>query len=87
MEGGCVTAGRAGVAALGQYAPRYGVELGEPSGPDWLRVDRILEPDSPELTELLKRDNDAADDDRCRQQFDAAARPSPHWILLVPQRS
>src|SRR4051812_16355972 len=52
-EGGCVTAGRAGVAALAQYAPRYGVELGEPSGPDWLRVDRILEPDGPELTELL----------------------------------
>jgi hypothetical protein len=54
-----VTAGRAGVAALAQYAPRYGVEVGEPSGSEWLRVDRILEPDGPELTELLKRDNDA----------------------------
>ncbi|WP_238158278.1 hypothetical protein [Kribbella voronezhensis] len=54
-----MTAGRAGVAALAQYAPRYGVELGEPTGSEWLRVDRILEPDGPELTELLKRDHDA----------------------------
>jgi hypothetical protein len=55
-----VVAGRAGVAALAQYAPRYRLEIGEPSGAEWLRVDRILEPDGPELTELLKRDHDAS---------------------------
>ncbi|TWD79562.1 hypothetical protein FB561_0622 [Kribbella amoyensis] len=55
-----MTAGRAGVAALARYAPRYGLELGEPAGSEWLRVDHILEPDSPELTELLKRDHEAA---------------------------
>jgi hypothetical protein len=55
-----VTAGRAGVAALAEYAPRYQLAIGEPSGSEWLRVDRILEPDGPELTELLKRDHDAS---------------------------
>jgi hypothetical protein len=48
------------VAALARYAPRYGLEIGVPEGPEWLRVDRILEPDGPELTELLKRDHDAS---------------------------
>ncbi|GAA1607195.1 hypothetical protein GCM10009789_71920 [Kribbella sancticallisti] len=48
------------MAALARYAPRYGLEIGEPVGPEWLRVDRILEPDGPELTELLKRDHDAS---------------------------
>ncbi len=48
------------VTALARYAPRYKVEIGEPTGSEWLRVDRILEPDSPELTELLKRDHDAS---------------------------
>lgn len=56
-----MTAGRGGVAGLARYAPRYGLEIGEPSGTDWLRVDRLLEPDGPELTELLKRDHDASD--------------------------
>ena len=46
--------------ALARYAPRFQLEIGEPRGPEWLRVDRILEPDGPELTELLKRDNDAS---------------------------
>lgn len=55
-----MTAGRAGVAALARYAPRYAVEIGEPTGSGWLRADRLLEPDGPELTELLKRDHDAA---------------------------
>ncbi len=48
------------MAALARYAPRYGLEIGAPTGPEWLRVDRILEPDGPELTELLKRDHDAS---------------------------
>lgn len=48
------------VAALARYAPRYKLEIGEPAGSEWLRVDRILEPDSPELTELLKRDHDTS---------------------------
>ena len=48
------------VTALARYAPRYKLEIGEPTGSEWLRVDRILEPDSPELTELLKRDHDAS---------------------------
>ncbi|GAB2632689.1 hypothetical protein [Kribbella swartbergensis] len=48
------------VTALARYAPRYKLEIGEPSGSEWLRADRILEPDSPELTELLKRDHDAS---------------------------
>ncbi|TCO49475.1 hypothetical protein EV646_103456 [Kribbella antiqua] len=48
------------VTALARYAPRYKLEIGEPTGSEWLRVDRILEPDGPELTELLKRDNDAS---------------------------
>ncbi|MGW1342113.1 hypothetical protein ACWCOV_13780 [Kribbella sp. NPDC002412] len=48
------------VTALARYAPRYQLEIGEPTGSAWLRVDRILEPDSPELTELLKRDHDAS---------------------------
>jgi ferric iron reductase protein FhuF len=48
------------VTALARYAPRYKLEIGEPTGPEWLRVDRILEPDGPELTELLKRDHDAS---------------------------
>jgi hypothetical protein len=55
-----VVAGRAGLAALAQYAARYRLEIGEPSGSEWLRVDRVLEPDGPELTELLKRDHDAS---------------------------
>ncbi len=55
-----VAVGRAGLAALARYAPRYGLEIGEPTGTDWLRVDRLLEPDGPELTELLKRDHDAS---------------------------
>ncbi|MEV5964977.1 hypothetical protein AB0L70_24610 [Kribbella sp. NPDC051952] len=45
---------------LERYAPRYKLEIGEPAGSEWLRVDRILEPDSPELTELLKRDDEAS---------------------------
>lgn len=49
-----------GVTALARYAPRYKLHIGEPTGPEWLRVDRILEPDGPELTELLKRDHDAS---------------------------
>ncbi|WP_433162536.1 hypothetical protein [Kribbella sp. CA-247076] len=48
------------VTALARYAPRYNLEIGEPSGDEWLPVDRILEPDGPELTELLKRDHDAS---------------------------
>lgn len=48
------------VTALARYAPRYKLEIGAPTGSEWLRVDRILEPDSPELTELLKRDHDAS---------------------------
>jgi len=48
------------VTALGRYAPRYKLEIGPPSGSEWLRVDHLLEQDSPELTELLKRDNDAS---------------------------
>jgi len=48
------------VASLARYAPRYKLEIGEPSGTEWLRADRILEADGPELTELLKRDHDAA---------------------------
>jgi hypothetical protein len=48
------------VTALARYAPRYQLEIGEPTGSEWLRVDRILEPDGPELTELLKRDHDAS---------------------------
>ncbi|WP_238175631.1 hypothetical protein [Kribbella pratensis] len=48
------------VAALAKYAPRYRLEIGEPEGSEWLRVDRILEPGSPELTELLKRDDEAS---------------------------
>jgi hypothetical protein len=48
------------VTALARYAPRYKLEIGEPTGSEWLRVDRILEPDGPELTELLKRDHDAS---------------------------
>ncbi|GAA1561775.1 hypothetical protein GCM10009804_18160 [Kribbella hippodromi] len=48
------------VAALAKYAPRYRVEIGEPTGSEWLRVDHILEPGSPELTELLKRDDEAS---------------------------
>jgi hypothetical protein len=48
------------VAALSRYAPRYALRIGEPSGSQWLRVDHVLEPDSPELTELLKRDHDAS---------------------------
>ncbi|MGW6281129.1 hypothetical protein [Kribbella sp. NPDC055071] len=48
------------VAALARYAPRYELRIGEPTGPEWLRVDRILEPDGPELTELLKRDDEAS---------------------------
>jgi hypothetical protein len=48
------------VAALARYAPRYKLEIGEPSGSEWLRVDRILEQEGPELTELLKRDHDAS---------------------------
>jgi hypothetical protein len=50
----------AAVAALARYAPRYKLEIGEPVGSEWLRVDRILEQDGPELTELLKRDHDAS---------------------------
>ena len=30
------------VAALAKYAPRYRLEIGEPEGSDWLRVDRIV---------------------------------------------
>jgi hypothetical protein len=37
-----VMAGRAGVAPLARYAPRYGLEIGEPAGSEWLRVDRLL---------------------------------------------
>ncbi|NOL42420.1 (2Fe-2S)-binding protein [Kribbella sandramycini] len=48
------------MTALARYAPRYRLEIGEPEGPEWLRVDRILELDGPELTELLKRDDDAS---------------------------
>ncbi|MEU4288788.1 hypothetical protein AB0E63_11230 [Kribbella sp. NPDC026596] len=48
------------VAELAKYAPRYALEIGEPEGSEWLRVDRILEPGSPELTELLKRDDEAS---------------------------
>lgn len=48
------------VTALAAYAPRYKVEIGVPAGSEWLRVDRILEPGSPELTELLKRDDEAS---------------------------
>jgi len=48
------------VTALARYAPRYRLEVGEPTGSEWLRVDRILEQDGPELTELLKRDHDAS---------------------------
>ena len=59
VTGDSVTADRAGVAALARYAPRYRLRIGEPTGSEWLRVDRILEPDGPELTELLKRDHDA----------------------------
>jgi hypothetical protein len=50
----------AAVAALAKYAPRYQLEIGAPEGDEWLRVDRILEPGSPELTELLKRDDEAS---------------------------
>ncbi|MFC5266296.1 hypothetical protein ACFPJ1_29640 [Kribbella qitaiheensis] len=60
MTADSVMAGRAGVAALARYAPRYGLEIGEPAESAWLRVDRLLEPDGPELTELLKRDHDAS---------------------------
>ncbi len=38
------------VTALARYAPRYKLEIGEPTGSEWLRVDRILDPDGPELT-------------------------------------
>ncbi|MEU4190889.1 hypothetical protein AB0E69_03250 [Kribbella sp. NPDC026611] len=48
------------VAALANYAPRYQLQIGAPEGDEWLRVDRILEPDGPELTELLKRDDEAS---------------------------
>ncbi|MGC4937847.1 (2Fe-2S)-binding protein [Kribbella sp. DT2] len=48
------------VAALSRYAPRYALRIGVPSGSEWLRVDHVLEPDGPELTELLKRDHDAS---------------------------
>jgi ferric iron reductase protein FhuF len=48
------------VAALAEYAPRYKLEIGAPEGDEWLRADRILEPGSPELTELLKRDDEAS---------------------------
>jgi hypothetical protein len=47
-------------AKLAEYAPRYELEIGAPDGDEWLRVDRILEPGSPELTELLKRDDEAS---------------------------
>jgi hypothetical protein len=36
------------------------LEIGEPQGSDWLRVGRTLEPGSPELTELLTRDDEAS---------------------------
>lgn len=48
------------VAALAEYAPRYRVQIGEPEGSEWLRVDHVLEPGGPELTELLKRDDEAS---------------------------
>ncbi|ADB35187.1 hypothetical protein Kfla_6184 [Kribbella flavida DSM 17836] len=55
-----MTAERTGVAALSRYAPRYAVQIGVPSGSEWLRADHLLEPDGPALTELLKRDHDAS---------------------------
>ena len=60
MEGRTCDGRTRGCGRSGAVRASVRLEIGEPSGSEWLRVDRILEPDGPELTELLKRDNDAS---------------------------
>lgn len=46
------------VAALARFGARYEIQLGEATGDDWIRADRLLVPDGPELTGLLKHEYD-----------------------------